>query len=385
MLLVLLFIAAIFLAYTNGANDNFKGVATLYGSKTLNYREALTLTTIATFVGSVCSIFLAATLVANFSGKGLVPDGIAGSPEFLLSVASGAGVTVLLATLLGFPISTTHGLTGALVGAGYVAVGNEVNLSLLGNKFFLPLLISPLIAMLLGTLVYFTLNTFTSNPRSVFFRVNKKECVCVDSLENVVSPGMSDNILALQAISPQLTIILDTQVNCDERNVGRGARGQRSAVRLFEFNLPKLLDFAHCCSAAAVCFARGLNDTPKIVALLLAIPALDIKIGLLVIGVGMAIGGILNAKKVAETMSNKIAHLDHAQGFSANLVTGFLVIFASRLGMPVSTTHVSVGSIFGIGMLTKQADFSVMLKILASWLITLPVAAVIAGIVFWLQ
>jgi PiT family inorganic phosphate transporter len=176
MLLTLLFLAALFLAYTNGANDNFKGVATLYGSKTLDYRQALTLTTIATFAGSVSSIFLADTLVANFSGKGLVPDGIAGSADFLLSVAAGAGVTVLLATLFGFPVSTTHGLTGALVGAGFVAVGNEVNLALLGNKFFLPLLISPLIAMLLGTLVYFTLNYF-----GVFFGINQKQCVCLGS------------------------------------------------------------------------------------------------------------------------------------------------------------------------------------------------------------
>ena len=63
------------------------------------------------------------------------------------------------------------------------------------------------------------------------------------------------------------------------------------------------------------------------------------------VALGMAVGGLLNARKVAETMSNKITKLNHGQGFTANLVTSILVIFASKLGMPVSTTHVSVGSL----------------------------------------
>jgi len=82
---------------------------------------------------------LAEGLVKNFSGKGLVPDAIIASPNFLLSVALGAGLTVMLATVAGFPVSTTHGLTGALVGSGLVAVGTEVNFAKLGGSFFLPL------------------------------------------------------------------------------------------------------------------------------------------------------------------------------------------------------------------------------------------------------
>ena len=110
-----LLIAVLFLTFSNGANDNFKGVATLWGSGTLNYRTALALATITTFAGSVCSYFFAEALIKNFSGKGLVPDEIAHSVNFVLSVALSAGTTVLLATRLGFPISTTHGLVGALV------------------------------------------------------------------------------------------------------------------------------------------------------------------------------------------------------------------------------------------------------------------------------
>src|SRR6185436_20174663 len=112
----LLFLATCFLAYSNGANDNFKGVASLFGSRTASYRAAISWATITTFAGSVAAIFLAEGLLKKFSGKGLVPDLLTGSPSFLLAVAIGAGATVILATLTGFPISTTHGLTGALVG-----------------------------------------------------------------------------------------------------------------------------------------------------------------------------------------------------------------------------------------------------------------------------
>ena len=118
MIFAVLFIAACFLAYSNGANDNFKGVATLFGSGTTNYKKAINWATITTFAGSIAAIFLAETLVKNFSGKGLVPDDLIQNPIFAISIALGAGITVLLATKIGMPISTTHGLVGALFGAG---------------------------------------------------------------------------------------------------------------------------------------------------------------------------------------------------------------------------------------------------------------------------
>jgi len=145
----------------------------------------------------------------------------------------------------------------------------------------------------------------------------------------------------------------------------------------------KLLDAAHILSAAAVSFARGLNDTPKIAGLLVAAKTFDIRFSMVAIAIGMAIGGLLNARRVVKTISNKITELNHGQGFSANLVTSFLVIVASNFGVPVSTTHVSVGSIFGIGMVSKKSDTKVIKSILLSWLITLPVAMVFSAFIYW--
>jgi len=367
-LIIFIFLAVCFLAYSNGANDNFKGVATLFGSGTTNYRGAIWWATAATFAGSVCSISLAGSLVKRFSGEGLVPDGLAASPEFLLSVAVGAGLTVILATLTGFPISTTHSLTGAFVGSGLVAVGARIHFAVLGNGFFLPLLLSPLIAVALGSVSYFLFR-----GARVRLGITKEWCVCVGETEQVIPIPQVSSALAFSSVKV-LDATLDTEESCTQRYTGK----------VLGINCQKALDTAHYLSAGVVSFARGLNDTPKIVALLLALRAPGIPWGMVPVVLAMAAGGLLNARKVAETMSHRITPLNHGQGFTANLVTGALVIFASRLGMPVSTTHVSVGALFGIGLVTREANTRVVYSILLSWVLTLPIAAILSGAVYWI-
>jgi PiT family inorganic phosphate transporter len=96
------------------------------------------------------SIFLAETLLKKFSGKGIVPDQFGSSAYFVLAVALGAGLTVILATLTGFPISTTHALTSAIIGCGLVAVGPAMNFGALGKGFVLPLLLRPILGILIS-------------------------------------------------------------------------------------------------------------------------------------------------------------------------------------------------------------------------------------------
>lgn len=366
--LSVLIIATCFLAYANGANDNFKGVATLFGSGTSSYRNAISWATVTAFAGSVCSIFLAEKLLKKFSGKGLVPDAVALSPEFLLAVSVGAGITVLVAALKGFPISTTHSLTGALVGAGLMAVGADINLSVLGTAFFIPLLVSPLIAVILGAGVYFVFRAVRIQSG-----INKEYCVCVGQTETIVPILQPDSCFAMTTVTG-IEASIDSEAVCRQRYTGT----------VWKINSQKLLDGFHYLSAGAVCFARGLNDTPKIMAILMATDALGMQSGLLLVGSAIAIGGLLHSRKIAETMGRKITPLNHGQGFSANLVTAFLVIFASQLGVPVSTTHVSVGSVFGIGAITRQADVSVVSHIALSWLLTLPIAAFFSACIYGL-
>ena len=113
---LLLVIADVFLALSNGANDNFKGVASLFGSRTVGYKAALAWATVTTAAGSLAAITLAEALLKRFSGKGLVPDALASSEPYLVAIVVGAALTVLVASVLGLPISTTHAITGAMVG-----------------------------------------------------------------------------------------------------------------------------------------------------------------------------------------------------------------------------------------------------------------------------
>ncbi len=369
MIFVLLFFATCFLAYSNGANDNFKGVASLFGSRTCNYRTAISWATVTTFGGSIMSIFLAPTLLKKFSGKGIVPDHFVGSEYFLLAVAIGAGLTVIIATLTGFPISTTHALTGAIIGCGFAAAGPHLTFSALGKGFVLPLLLSPVFAMAVAGLLY----VFFHGAR-IALGLTKEWCVCIGEGERVIAVPQPNSLLAVRAVSLPSHLTVDEVENCRERYGGN----------FLGFTSQEVVDAAHFLSAGTVSFARGLNDTPKIVALLLLWKSLDIRWGFAAVAGTMAVGGLLNARKVAETMSKKITTMNHGQGFTANLTTAIFVVLASLFGLPVSTTHVSVGSLFGIGLTTGKANLGTINAIVLSWLITLPCAAGVGGAFYWL-
>ncbi|MBL1262609.1 inorganic phosphate transporter [Methylomicrobium sp. RS1] len=367
MLTSLLFLSVCFLAYANGANDNFKGVASLFGSGILNYRQAVAWATLSTLAGSVAALFLAQTLLVKFSGKGLAPDALIHTLPFMIAVAGGAGATVILATRHGFPVSTTHALLGAMAGSTLLATSGAISLTPLLNNFVTPLLVSPVLALLLAGTLYWTVARW-----SLKRPVDDPMCLCLETADSQALMADNAGIVLDSARVPALS--LDRQEACAERQAGM----------IFGFDMLKLRDGLHFCSAGAVCFARGLNDTPKIAALLLLAPNMTEQGIILAVGLAMMAGGVLNARKVADTMSYKITAISHDQGLSANLVTALLVIFASKLGMPVSTTHVSVGSLFGIGLVTGKANTQVIASIALSWLLTLPCAAVSGMVIYFI-
>lgn len=308
--LILLLSAVLIVAYANGANANFKGVASLFGSGTTSYRTAVLWAAVTTAAGCVAATLLAGTMLKVFSGKGLVPDDLAAQPAFLAAVAAAAGLAGVLATRLGFPVSTTHMLTGALLGAGWMA--GDVHVGKLWESFVKPLLLSPVLAVAAGGCVYLVLKSLRLAP--------------------------------------------------DHRT--------------------RTLDALHFLSAGAVCFARGLNDTPKIAALLAVIGWLQGGAGMMLIAAAMALGGLISARQVAETLAHKITGMNPGQGFAANLATAVLVTTASLHALPVSTTHVSVGALLGIGITTRQAKWRTALPVLAAWVVTLPISALLAALIY---
>lgn len=350
----LILIAALFVSFSNGANDNFKGFATVWGSETLSYRRALLLATVATLAGSLASFLFAETLVQQFSGKGLVPDAIANTPLFILSVASGGAATVFLATRLGFPVSTTHALIGALIGAGLAQTAGLIHWSQLGKSFLLPLLASPILAAGFGIMIY----------RVIRQRPPEKDCACLSLPSHVVASSLVNHNIIISANTPDF--VINDETSCDTI---------RPTLR---WSISKNLDRLHVVSAMAICFARGVNDTPKLAALVIAAHLIAPTSSVAAIALVMALGGLIFARKVAETMSRGVTRLDHSQGLAANLITASLVLLASKLGLPVSTTHVAIGAIAGVGASAQTLNWTALRNIVLSWIATLPCAALVA-------
>lgn len=364
MIFFILVVAGLSLAFANGANDNFKGVATLYGSGVTSYRRALAWATVTTLLGSLLAVVLAHELLTRFSGKGLVEEALTTDPNFLAAVGLGAALTVLLATRIGMPISTTHSLVGALVGTA-LAASSSIQWNAMGSGFVLPLLLSPLIAIAATGTLYPMLRGLRRR-----LGVTKRTCFCVGSKPVEFVPLLSHDVALARA--EQLTVSLGTVVTCQEAYDGK----------LLGISSARALDSLHYLSSGLVSFARGLNDTPKIAALLLVVPALDSLVATVLCGLAIAVGGVAAARRVAETMSRRITSMNAGQGFTSNLVTGLLVVAASRWGLPVSTTHVSCGSLFGLGAVTGQARWHLIGRILLAWVVTLPLAGLLGALAY---
>lgn len=338
--------AVLLLAFANGANDNFKGVATLWGTGRYRYGTVLLWGTLATFAGALLGGLLAGGLVKIFSGSQFLGKAVSLDTSFLAAVGLGAAATVLLATWMGAPISTTHALAGSLVGAGLLAVGvSGVGWAVLATTIALPLLLSPLVAMAL-TLVAFP-------PLARWLR--SRSCVCLIEPAPVLLPS-GEAAQAARGFLPGLRIA--HRAGCE--------RGDEQV----RWNTEELI---HWGSAGLISFSRGLNDTPKIAALLVTVPVLVPAMNYLLLAGAMALGGLVAAARVARTMSHRVTRIEPLPGMTANLVAALLVGVASRWALPVSTTHVAMGGIFGVGVRKRRhTNWPLVRQIILAWIVTLP-------------
>jgi PiT family inorganic phosphate transporter len=285
---ILALIAA--LAAVNGANDVSKGVATLRGSGLAGYRTAVFWGAITTLAGCLLSAALAHSMLKVFSS-----GTISQPPTMAFEAAALCGVIawVVVATVMRLPVSTTHGLIGAMIGAGLLWAPHSIAWGSIVQRLLVPLLVSIFVAYALSALANYLLRRMQSGaPRPA-------------------APGERRSLFGLDGL--------------------------------------------HWLSAGGVGFARGLNDTPKIVSLGVAVQTLDVFWLFVLVSVAMFIGSIVAGARVAKVLAEDLVTMNPAEGLTANVTTALLVGFGANLGLPMSTTQVSTGAIAGISGGRKTA------------------------------
>lgn len=367
----LTFILVLALAFANGTNDVSKAIATLVGSGVTNYRTAILWGTIWTMAGAGTATLIAGAMVKTFS-NGLLQAGTIISPTIALAILFGAMAWVFFASRTGLPVSTTHALTGAIVGTGLMAFAGEGLLwPAIEKKIALPLLLSPFLALCASLILHPAVRLLAARWEGT--------CLCL-------MPA-SRALVAIDAQGSTRTLFQNTSFGQPVMAVP--SQCDRAGLQ----GLVLGLDTIHWISSGLASFARGTNDAPKIVAMLLLGSATATWPSTLFqltafggVALAMGLGSYFGGLRVTEVLAEKVTRMDHAEGLTANLTTSTLVLCSGWLGLPVSTTHVSSSAIIGIGLLKGLAAvrWTTVRDMVLAWVVTLPAAAGFAALAYLL-
>jgi PiT family inorganic phosphate transporter len=355
-------VLALALAAANGANDVPKTVATLAGAGITRYRTAIVWGALTTLVGSLVSLTFADQLTKLFS-KGIITA--TPTPEFTLAVLVGTAAWVVFATVTRLPVSTTQALIGALVGAGVVLGADAVSWGALPEKVLLPTALAIGVAYGISSLL-----------NLIRFRVPECVCVGVDAPAGAPAALGPSGVAAFSpppSTMPRLHVEVGTVAECRVH----GKHGKRLDVTV---------NGLHWLSSGAASAARGLNDTPKIVAVgaFALVPAgMSSRSVLLCVAGAMAVGSIVFGTRVARRLGEDVVHMDHVDGFKANLTTAALVGLAANRGLPLSTTQVSSSAIAGAaGAHPSRLNGKTLCDFALAWTVTPVTAGLVAAVVF---
>jgi PiT family inorganic phosphate transporter len=364
----LTYLLILVLAFANGTNDVSKAIATLIGSGVTNYRSAIAWGTFWTMVGASAAVYVATAMVKTF-GSGYIQPGLPIPSALAPSILSGAILWVLFASKLGLPVSTTHALTGSLVGAGLLAFGTDGLIwATVAKKIALPLLLSPFLSLVLSFLVHPFMRSVARHWEGI--------CVCImpshRALVTINAQGRTRTLFQARGMGVPVTAV-PSQCN-----------------RAGLFGTTVGLDFVHWLSSGLASLARGTNDAPKIAAMLLlgnttASPSEGLQVTAFAgVAVAMGIGSYWGGRRVTEVLAEKVTKMNHAEGLSANLTTSSLVLLSGIFGLPVSTTHISSSAIIGIGLLKGAAEvrWTTVRDMVLAWIVTLPIAAALACLAY---
>ncbi|MEH2356837.1 inorganic phosphate transporter [Nostoc sp.] len=418
MLITLLFVAllAFYVAWNLGANDVANAMGTSVGSKAVTLKQALIIAGVLEFTGAV---LFGHEVTETLATKIANPALFAATPQIfvtgMVTVLISCGVWLQIATSRGLPVSSSHAVVGAIAGFSWVALGvNAIDWSSIGS-ITIGWILTPLISGVIAALFYSQIKHWIlDQPNQV---VQLQEWIpwlstlllgvfgvivlpsLTEPLTNFVIEQTGFNIptydiplLTGAVAAVGLTIISWRQLQKTEEVFPN----PQSPLPPIPNPVERLFGRFQLLSACFVAFAHGSNDVGNAIAPLAAIvyinrtgsvptDGITIPLWILILGGAGIVGGLaVWGKKVIATIGENIIALQPSSGFCAELATATTILIASRLGLPVSTSHALVGGVVGIGLVQniKSIKFQTLKGIAAAWLITIPVSAALSAAIF---
>ncbi len=405
VLIILAAVVGFFMAWGVGANDVANAMGTSVGSRALTIGQAIIIAMIFEFAGA----YLAGGQVTSTIRKGIIdPAIISAQPDLLVfgMIASllAAGTWLMVASLKGWPVSTTHSIVGAIVGFAAVGIGvDAVKWGKVGS-IVMSWVVSPVLSGTLAFIIFRSVQSLVLDTRDPFANAKKyvpyymfyvgAMIALVTLLKGLKHVGVKLPMIEAVALALGVGFVvmmlgkyLLTKIKVDEK-----------ADKKFHFaSVEKIFAVLMVFTACAMAFAHGSNDVANAVGPLAAVVGVVQAGGevvgksvlppwiLLLGGLGIVAGLATYGYKVIGTVGRKITHLTPSRGFAAELAAATTVVVASWTGLPISTTHTLVGAILGVGLARGIAalDLSVVGNIFMSWLVTLPAGAILSMLFFF--
>jgi PiT family inorganic phosphate transporter len=394
--LIVGYIVGFYMAWNIGANDVANSMAPVVGAKAVTIRQAVFIAVILNVIGAV---FIGAH-VTNTIRKGIVSTDILTNPHLVLigalSAMLAASLWVNFATWKSLPVSTTHSIVGAMIGFGIMAGGFSVINWIKLAAVVLSWIISPLFSLIISYFLFKIILRLILSKKNAFiwslklspFFIGSTIFIVVLSFLFKTPLGKNLSINAPDALIIAFIIaVLFGYV---------GMKVLKHFIKESNHNgAEEIFRFIQVGTACYVALAQGANDVANAIGPLAVIyflaktgnvgATVPVPVFLLVFGgIGIASGISMAGHRVMDTMGKKITALSNTRGFAVNFATATTVLVASKMGLPVSTTHAAVGGVMGIGLArgVEAVNFSIVYKIMLYWILTVPAAAVTSMAIF---
>jgi PiT family inorganic phosphate transporter len=401
-------LAAVFGFYMTwgiGANDVANAMGTSVGSGAVTVRQAILIAAVFEFLG----VIVAGGHVTSTIRKGVVdPTPIVDNPELLiygmLAALLAAAVWLMVASIKGWPVSTTHSIVGAIVGFAVVGIGTDAVQWGKVSQIVASWIISPLIGGVIAFFLMISIRRLILDTPTPFENAKRWGPIYVGLVGFLIS--LVTLFKGLKHLDIDMTVEMSF-VSSVGIGVFTGLLGwffirrkevDEIADKDHRFaSVEKVFIPMQIFTACAMAFAHGSNDVANGIGPLAAVVGIvrsggevaqsaDLPLWILLLGgVGIVVGLATMGYRVMRTIGKKITELTPTRGFCAELAAAATVVLASRTGIPVSTTHILVGAVMGVGLSRGLAslDLRVVGKIIVSWIVTLPIAGLLAAFFFF--